>query len=298
MRDVFAIAATWLDEKRPFALATLIALRQAKTAPIGTTIAVDRNGHIVGNIGAGCYETEIVEAALKTAADGKLRRLDINLDTEDELMGGTACGAVMQLIVWRPGPAFAGDARAIVDGEHAVRLRIEEFEYVFEPKPRLLLLGATALAQDIAAIARRAEFRVIVVDPRPAFATPERIPDADEIVRSWPDEYLPNVLDDDSTLVVLSHDPKFDVPGLAAALRSPARYIGLLGSRRAQAARREELRAMGFDERALERIHGPVGLDIGGETTAETALSILAEIVAIRSGHSGKPLISARGAIH
>jgi xanthine dehydrogenase accessory factor len=298
VRDVFAVAARWLDERRPFALATLIALRQAKTAPIGTTIAVDREGHIVGNIGAGCYETEIVEAALKTAADGNVRRLDINLDTEDEVLGGTACGAVMQLIVWRPDASFANDARAIVAGERAVALRIEDFERVFEPKPRLILLGATALAQDIAAIARRADFHTIVVDPRPAFATTERVPDASEIVRAWPDEYLPNVLDGNSTLVVLSHDPKFDVPGLAAALRSPAKYIGLLGSRRAQAARRADLRAMGFDDRALERIHGPVGLDIGGETTAETAVSVMAEIVAVRSGHGGKPLVAASGTIH
>jgi xanthine dehydrogenase accessory factor len=298
MREIFATAAAWLEEQRPFALATLTALRAAQTAPIGTTIAVDRDGTIVGNIGAGCYETEIVEAALQTALDGEVRRLNINLDADDELMGGTACGAVMQLIVWRPDSAFARDARAIVLGEHSVRLAIEGFTYVFAPKPLLLLVGATALAQDIAAIARRADFRIVVVDPRPSFATSERIPDAHAIVRSWPDDYLPGVLTEDASIVVLSHDPKFDIPALSCALRSPASYIGLLGSRRAQAARRGSVRAMGFAESAIARIHGPVGLDIGGATTAETAISILAEIVAVRSGHNGSPLLARSGSIH
>ena len=107
MRDVFAIAARWLDEKRPFALATLVDLRQAATAPVGTTIAVDASGQVFGNIGAGCYESDIVEACLRTAADGKARLLDINLTSDDVILGGTACGAVMQLLVWRPDAAFA-----------------------------------------------------------------------------------------------------------------------------------------------------------------------------------------------
>jgi len=298
MREVFATAARWLEERRPFALATLVALHRAKTAPLGTTIAVDRDGHVAGNIGAGCYETDIVEAALETAADGVVRTLDVNLDAEDELLGGTACGAVMQVLVWRPEASFSEVAREIAAGERSARLTVATFEHLFPAKACLLLVGATALSQDLAAIARRADFRTIVVDPRPAFATPERVPDAHDIVRSWPDDYLPDALTRDASLVVLSHDPKLDIPALAAALRSPAGYIGLLGSRRAQAARRAALRALGFDDDALGRIHGPVGLDIGGVTTAETAISIIAEIVAVRSGRDGNPLVAARGAIH
>ncbi|HVA28641.1 MAG TPA: XdhC family protein [Candidatus Baltobacteraceae bacterium] len=298
MREIFATAAGWLDQRRPFALATLVALRDAKTAPIGTTVAVDLEGHIAGNIGAGCFETEIVEAALATAADGTTRRLAIDLDAGDELLGGNACGAVMQLIVWRPVPSFAEIARAIVIGERPVSLAIEDFEHVFEAKPHLVLVGATALAQDLASIARRAEFHVVVVDPRPAFATAERLPDANEIVHAWPDVYLPGHLSYDTSVVVLSHDPKLDIPALAAALRTPAHYIGLLGSRRAQASRKRALQSMGFDDRAVDRIHGPVGLDIGGTTTAETAISIMAEIVATRSGRNGMALVAARGDIH
>ncbi len=298
MREVFGTAARWLDEGRPFALATLVELREAKTAPIGTTIAVSADGQIVGNIGAGCYESEIIETAQKTLADGVLRNLDINLDNDDELSGGTACGAVMRLLVWRPNAAFADDARAILAGDHAVELAIGNFAHVFAPKDTLIAVGATSLAADLTSIARRADFHTIVVDPRPVFATRERIPEANEIVREWPDEYLPGVLSERTSVIVLSHDPKFDVPALACALRSPASYIGLLGSRRAQAARRATLQAQGFDARAIERIHGPVGLDIGGKTTAETAISILAEIIAHRNGRSGKPLLAAAGTIH
>lgn len=307
MRDVFATTAAWLDEQRSFALATLVALHEAATAPLGTTIAVDASGQVFGNIGAGCYEAEIVDACLKTAADGQTRRLDINLTSEDELLGGTACGAVMQLVAWRPELGFRDVAGAIAAGERDASLRLEydsagggrvTFEHVFRPKERLFLIGTTTLAGELATIARRLDFNVIVVDPRPAFATKERIPDASEIVRAWPDEYLPHALTAWTPVVVLSHDPKFDLPALRCALNSLAPYIGLLGSRRSQAARRASLREEGFSDAALARIHGPAGLDIGGVTVAETALSILAEIVAARRGGDGAPLRSARGAIH
>ncbi|MGC2244314.1 MAG: XdhC/CoxI family protein, partial [Candidatus Aquilonibacter sp.] len=280
MREVFAAAAAWLEEGTPLAFATLSELRAAKTAPIGTTIAVSGDGRIAGNIGAGCYESEIIEAAQQTLADGVVRTLDVNLDNDDELAGGTACGAVMRLLIWRPQAAFLDDARAIASGERAVTLRIGGFEHVIPTKQTLVLVGATSLAADLAAMGRRMDFAVIVVDPRPAFATVQRVPDAHVIAREWPDDYLPRILSSHTAIVVLSHDPKFDLPALRCALRSNAPYIGLLGSRRAQTARRAALRAEGFDDAALERIHGPVGLDIGGATTAETAISILAEIVA------------------
>ena len=170
--------------------------------------------------------------------------------------------------------------------------------HIFAQREPLLLVGATTLTAEIATIARRLDYRVVVVDPRHAFATRERVPDADEIVREWPDEYLPRVLSDRTSIIMLSHDPKLDLPGLRCALASNAPFIGLLGSRRGQTARRESLRAEGFSDEALARIHGPVGLDIGGTTAAETALSILAEVVASRHQREGTPLRSRGGAIH
>jgi len=307
VRDVFATAARWLDEGRRFALATLVTLRESATAPIGTTIAVDGRGQIAGNIGAGCYETEIVGAARQTAADGRTRRLDINLAIEDEVLGGAGCGAMMQVVTWRPQRIFLDDARAIAVGDCDVELsvRFEDadgsprtFQHVYAAKERLILVGATALAAELAAIAQHMDFKVVVVDPRPAFATAQRLPNVDTIVREWPQDYLPHALTSQTPVVILSHDPKFDLPALRCALHSEAPYIGLLGSRRSQAARRDSLRAEGFDETALARIHGPAGLDIGGATTAETAISILAEIIASRYERAGTPLRATNAAIH
>ncbi|HEY2473353.1 MAG TPA: XdhC family protein [Candidatus Cybelea sp.] len=307
MREAFATAAEWLEEGRPFALATLVALRESATAPIGTTIAVGADGQIVGNIGAGCHESEIVEAALQTASDGEQRRLDINLTIEDEIFGSPGCGAIMQVVTWRPDRNFAAEARAIVAGERPARVAFSYgdadgtqriFRKEYSPKENLILIGATALAAELATIGARADFNVVVVDPRPSYATTERLGDGPEIVRRWPQEYLPSVLSENTHIVMLSHDPKFDLPALSCALRSNAPYIGLLGSRRSQAARRAALAEEGFDASALARIHGPAGLDIGGATVAETALSILAEIVANRYERLGEPLGATSREIH
>jgi xanthine dehydrogenase accessory factor len=296
-----------MEDGRSFALATLVALRDAATAPIGTTIAVDTGGHIAGNIGAGCYEAEIVEACLQTAADGRARPVDINLATEDELFGGAGCGAIMRVVAWRPERAFFDEARAIAAGERDATLSFtyenadgsrELFEHVVPAKEMLILVGATSLAAELATIGRRLDFTVVVVDPRPAFGTKERVPNADVMVTEWPEDYLPKVLSARTSIVIVSHDPKFDLPALRSALRSDAPYIGLLGSRRSQAARRESLRDEGFEGHAIVRIHGPAGLDIGGATVAETALSILAEVVANRHERLGVPLRETRRAIH
>jgi xanthine dehydrogenase accessory factor len=307
MRKVFATAAAWLESNRGFALATLVKLRESAPAPVGTTIAVSDRGEIAGNIGAGCFESEIVLAAQRTAGDGEPRRLDINLTTEDELSGAPGCGAMMRIVTWRPPREFHDDAMAIAAGDRNVRVAFEyrsddglaaTFEHVYPAKATLFLVGATSLAAAIAAIAARMDFKVVVVDPRPAFATGARLPKAHAIIRRWPDEYLPEALTSETPVVVLSHDPKFDLPALRCALRSQAPYIGLLGSRRSQAARCAALRAEGFEETALQRIHGPAGLDIGGTTSAETAVSILAEIVASRHQRGGAPLSDSDVAIH
>jgi xanthine dehydrogenase accessory factor len=246
-------------------------------------------------------------SCLLAAVDGRTRLLDINLMSDDEVLGGTACGAVMEVVVWRPTAEFAATARAIVAGRTDVRFEIsydragdgvQPFSHTVPARAILLLVGATALTAEIAIVARRLDFHVVVVDPRPAFATEARVPDADEIVLEWPQDYLPAVLSENTSIIMLSHDPKVDLPALRCALRSNAAFIGLLGSRRSQASRRESLRADGFDELDLARIHGPVGLDIGGTTAAETALSILAEVVATGHRRRGEPLGAGEGAIH
>jgi len=156
----------------------------------------------------------------------------------------------------------------------------ESFVHIFRPAPRLIVVGAVHIAQKLVPFARLADFEVSLVDPRAGFASPERFPGITPI-RDWPDRAVAALSPDAATaVVVLSHDPKLDDPALAEALRSPAFYIGALGSRRSHAKRLDRLRGEGFDEPALARIRGPVGFPIGAVTPGEIAVSIVAEIVA------------------
>jgi xanthine dehydrogenase accessory factor len=192
--------------------------------------------------------------------------------------------------------AVAPDVRRNGVLEHeGVRVYAE----VYGPPLRLVVVGAVDTAEALCAAAKAIGWRTICVDARAKFATPERIPSADEIVVAWPDEALARIRPDrDTAVVVLTHDEKFDLPALRAALDSEAFYIGALGSRRAQSKRRERLLDEGVTEEALERVHGPCGLDVGAVTPAETAVSILAEALAVIAGRPGGPLQTATGRIH
>jgi xanthine dehydrogenase accessory factor len=162
----------------------------------------------------------------------------------------------------------------------------EIFTHIFQPTPRLIIVGAVHIAQKLMPMARQAEFAVDIVDPRIAFATPERFPDVG-LSHDWPDRAMAALKPDSATAVVtLTHDPKLDDPALIEALRSPAFYIGALGSRKTHGRRIERLAAEGFDEAALSRIRAPVGLPIGALSPGEIAVSIMAEIVAIRHGRA------------
>jgi xanthine dehydrogenase accessory factor len=169
----------------------------------------------------------------------------------------------------------------------------------FMPPPRLFVIGATHTAIPLCRIAKEAGFDVTVIDVREVFATDERFPEVDALVRAWPDEAFEKIdLTRDCNVVALTHDPKFDLPVLALALRSDAGYIGALGSKQTHARRRAQLLEQGFGEAELARIRTPVGLDIGGDTPEEVALSIVAEMVAVRSGREGGPLRDRSEPIH
>ena len=170
---------------------------------------------------------------------------------------------------------------------------------VYGPPPRLLVYGAVDTAEALSAAAKLLGWRTIVADARPKFATRERIPSADELIESWPEQAFAQVQPDHATaIVVLTHDDKFDLPALELALASDAFYIGLIGGRRNQEKKRERLRENGVGEEAIERISGPCGLDLGADSVPETALSILAEAVAARNGREGGPLSSSTQRIH
>lgn len=155
------------------------------------------------------------------------------------------------------------------------------FLQVFNPPLRLLVIGAVHIAQALAPMAALAGYGVTVIDPRRAFATDERFPEV-TMTTDWPDEAMEALAPDRRTAVVaLTHDPKLDDPGLDAALRSEAFYIAALGSRRTHTGRLERLKALGHDEAALARIHGPAGLDIGAVSPAEIAIAIMAEMTRV-----------------
>ncbi len=160
---------------------------------------------------------------------------------------------------------------------------VEVFFDVHRPAPHLIIVGGVHIAVDLIHFAKPLGFRTYLVDPRTAFATPERFPHADHIVNRWPDEALPEIgLTGDTSVVVVTHDPKLDDPALMVALPSPAFYVGALGSPKTHVQRVERLLAEGMPPDYLDRLHAPIGLNIGGRTPAEIALSIMAEIIAVR----------------
>jgi xanthine dehydrogenase accessory factor len=221
------------------------------------------------------------------------------------VLEGAAAGAKLLVLLDR-GESHGDAPRALA--ELAAELRrsgqvehegVRVFAEVFGPAPRLVVVGAVDTGEALCHGARTLGWHTVCVDARALYATPERVPSADEIVVDWPEEAFARIqLDRDTAVVVLTHDDKFDIPALAAALRSEAFYVGALGSRRAQSKRRERLLEAGLGDADLARLRGPAGLDIGAESPAETAVSILAEALALRAGRLGGPLREAAGRIH
>jgi xanthine dehydrogenase accessory factor len=221
----------------------------------------------------------------------------------DDLLGtkavipaeGEPVGSLLETI-W--GGQILSDAQTLMkQGQSATHTYSAEDETditvffdVHRPAPRLIIVGAVHIAIDLIHFAKPLGFRTYIVDPRTAFATPERFPHADHLIHKWPDEALPEIgLNHETCVVVVTHDPKLDDPALMIALPSSARYVGALGSPKTHAKRVERLLAEGLTQAHLDRLHAPIGLSLGGYTPAEIALSIVAEIVAVRNN---SPLVN------
>jgi xanthine dehydrogenase accessory factor len=176
---------------------------------------------------------------------------------------------------------------------------VDAFVDVVHPAPRLLIVGAIDLAGSLCRVARTLGWRPWVIDPRPAFATQRRFPEAEEVIVAWPQKAFAQLgIDRATAIAALTHDPKIDDAALEVALRSAASYVGAMGSRPAQARRRERLTELGLREEELDRLAAPIGLDLGALSPEETALSVMAEIVALRHGRDGGRLRVAAGRIH
>ncbi len=285
-----------------------------------------------GSVSGGCVESEVYEACRAVLRGERPQLLTYGISDEQAFQVGLPCGGEIDVFVQEEDRELAkrveslGDGRAVLftdlelgsqrlalEGEdpladellrggHSKVVELDgrrTFAEVFGPPPRLLVFGAVDTAEALCVAAKRLGWRTIVADARGRFATAERIPSADELIVAWPEDVLERVQPDHATaVVVLTHDEKFDLPALTGTLETNAFYVGALGSRRNQEKRRERLLDAGVSEEALERIHGPAGLDLGAHTPAETALSILAEILAVRAGRAGGALRAATQRIH
>lgn len=175
---------------------------------------------------------------------------------------------------------------------------IDLFYDVYPAPPTLIIFGAVHVAQALTRLAKMLGFRVLVNDARAMLATEERFPDADDVLVAWPDQALPTyIINRNTYIAILTHDPKFDEPALIGSLETRARYIGAVGSRKTSRERKDRLRAAGVSDDSIGRIRGPVGLDIGANTPEEMAVSIMAEIIAVRKGRGGGPLSETTGSI-
>jgi xanthine dehydrogenase accessory factor len=197
--------------------------------------------------------------------------------------------------------AVAGIARELLAVERSETREVEGQEVFFDVHPlpqHLLIFGAVHVAQPLSRYAQDLGFKVTVVDARTALATEERFPNVDRLIKAWPkDAYAQVKVGPNTWIAILSHDPKFDEPAILGALATDARYIGAVGSRKTNADRRERLRESGVSDEDLARLHGPIGLNIGGQTPEEMAISILGEMIAIRYGRDGGMLREASGSI-
>ena len=331
MRDVLAQLEAWLARGERAALATVIDTRRSAPRPLGSRLAVSESGLLFGSVSGGCVESDVALQAEEVLADGVPRILPYGIADDDARSVGLPCGGEIDvflapvsdadLIARLRGAIDAGERgllTTVVEGERAGEMALELggataverpalvqengqklFVEPLAPATLLLVIGAVDLADALCGLAGRMGWRTAVADPRRALLTPERLPGAGALIDGWPEDALARAGTDDRTaVVVLAHDEKIDIPALSWALRSDAFYVGALGSRRTQEKRRERLAEEGLSAEQLGRLSGPAGLDLGGDTIEETALSILAEIVAVRRGRAGGRLREAKAAIH
>jgi xanthine dehydrogenase accessory factor len=325
MREVLDDVRRMLGSGDRVALATVVDTRRSAPRPLGSRLALSSSGEMVGSVSGGCVESDVALRAEEVLAGGPPLLLRYGISDDDAFDVGLPCGGEIEVFVQnvdaeeldRVEAALASGERlsvtTTVAGEgaghkvygageaHSTAVRADESTFVehYAPAPVMMVFGAVDTAQALCRMAKQVGFRTVVSDARGKFATRERLPDADEVVVGWPAmAYDLHAPDEATYVVVLTHDARFDEPALGPALRSAAPYIGALGSRRAQDSRRRRLLNAGYTEDEIGRIRGPLGLDIGAVTPAETAVSILAEVLAVRANREGGALSRKAGRIH
>jgi len=215
--------------------------------------------------------------ALSTVVQGpeELLGRELSIFPDGYQLGGVSPALDEEIVRLTAGKFHEGQPQQVDLGAE-----LDLFIDIMPPPPTLVIVGGVHIAVALTKIAKASGYRVIVVDPRRQFGTQVRFPEADEIIQKWPDEAFEQIkLNRNTAIAMLTHDPKIDDPGLLAALPSDAYYVGALGSQKTQTARRERLLAAGLDPKLLDRLHGPIGLDLGGRSPEEIALAVMAEVV-------------------
>jgi len=311
MREILSELREWTDAGEEIALATVVETWGSSPRPIGSKMAVTRSGKMAGSVSNGCIEGAVFEEGQKVlkAAKGRIAAFGVADDVAFEV--GLACGGHIEVYVEPFGethrkvlamleknePAtlrtnlVSGELELVEGTATGSELPRRDGDWFVEPYRRaahLVIIGAIHIAIPLHRLAKLMGYRVTVIDARAKFATHERFPEADELVVAWPDEAMSRIRLDPSTyVVILTHDPKFDLPALRSVLGKEVGYIGAIGSRKTNANRFDALRAEGFTEEQIAHVHGLIGLDLSSRGAEETALGILAEVTAVRFGGTG-----------
>jgi xanthine dehydrogenase accessory factor len=320
MREVLNELNEWIGGREDIAIATVIETWGSSPRPLGSKMLVTRSGKMAGSVSNGCIEGAVFEEAQKVLKTGVPKIAAFGVADDVAFDVGLACGGHIEVFIQPLGPAHrqvvgmlnrhepatlrtnlvTGETEVIDGTPPGSELARREGDVFIEPLRRpahLVIIGAIHIAIPLHRLAKLMGYRVTVVDARAKFATKERFPEADELIVAWPDEAMSKLVIDNSTyVVILTHDPKFDLPALRSVLKKDAGYVGAIGSRKTNQNRFDALRQEGFTEEQLARVHGPIGLDLGSRGAEETALGILAEITAVRFGGSGSSMKSLRAA--
>jgi xanthine dehydrogenase accessory factor len=274
---------------RSLVVATAIQIDGSAPRTVGTSMAFDGSA-VIGSVAGGCVEGALVDVAERVLLTGVAETVDFGIDDETAFSVGLTCGGALRVHVQLFTDAHEAALRA--------GTQIEVCRDFVEQPPvlrRMIIVGAMEYSAALASAATALGYRVTVCDPRSLFATAARFATS-EVVVEWPTTFLQRAeIDEQTVICVLSHDWRFDAESLAIALRSPAGYVGAMGSRVTDARRRASLDELGVDH---SRLQSPIGLDLGASTPEETAVSILAEILASRNGSTTEALASRTGAIH
>ncbi|MDA7592619.1 XdhC family protein [Rhodobacteraceae bacterium] len=311
--NLLEVALQWHEKGIGAAVATVIETWGSAPRRVGSQLIVSGDGRMEGSVSGGCVEGAVVLEALDSIKDGKTKVLEYGISDDDAFAVGLACGGKIRVIVEPVGKqlpqellkelvdAIAKDQsiiyeiniktlkRRLVYNGYEDRLRKDRsgfkddgitFLNVYSPKLKMDIVGAVHIAQALVPIAQVVGFSLRIIDPRESFANRERFGSI-KISNDFPDVALTETKPNYRTAVILlTHDPKLDDPALHIALQSEAFYIGALGSKKTHKQRKDRLRIAGFTETAIDRVCGPIGLDIGASSPEEISVSILAEVIA------------------